>query len=264
MSRGYTKTVTPGSKFGTKKLHVQAVKVEIYDTVDKVNSLNNGFLEIEYSDGDYYNKTKVKYPIISEWVDPISQSVCKAFASVKFLVSSGQVLLNNNKDYKASLDFAEYVASNHDGLTFGSNPKKQISVDRGLSIIRYGADSRYYDSYNQETGQYVPIFNNKADAMKEVLKTVKKHSGAVISGLDLVNLNLVKDSVLEELGFQEIKDELGRSPSMWMGDPEAAITLGAKRFSYGYGSGSGSTQDEKASTKEVSNSFLDILEAELA
>lgn len=91
------------------------------------------------------------------------------------------------------------------------------------SFIRYGKTSRErYHTYNYETSQSAMIYDSKAQAVAGILEQIQRSQ--TIGGLNLVSLSRLPDSILLEMGYEEVPDLMRRQGiSMWKGNPMQAI-----------------------------------------
>ena len=243
------------------KAYIYKAKTWVYDKQLPGWPLGtDGFIEIEYSDDDMHNTRKIaKFPVVSVWLDPTntsSRNTCKVLASVPKKAMS--------KEDEITLDFAEALKL-YGKVDHHVAPMHTIGLDLHGNILRYGAKEALFltKSYGSNRYDPIPIYDTKALAFKAIMEALSSYSSVNIAGLDLINLNSISDSVLEELGFIKVPDILGRGVPMWCGDAVQALSMGAA--SYGdrrWSSGSGD-DTEKATHSEVVESFLAVLEAEL-
>jgi hypothetical protein len=91
------------------------------------------------------------------------------------------------------------------------------------TFIRYGKTSReHYHTYNYEASQSHTIYDSKAQALAGILEQIGRTQ--TIGGLNLVSLNRLPDSILAEMGYEEVPDLMRKQGiGMWKGSPIQAI-----------------------------------------
>lgn len=225
-----------------------------------------GELDISYADSgssSYSNQKKISFPLVSLWIDPGSPDDLKSCKLHALLPNRRTVPRNKaeEQDLEFKLDFVENVFGNIE-LQHRIRPTHTFSVDDRRTVLRYGAESIPYMSYDT-AGSYAgaPIYDSKADALRELITVIQKYTTAKIAGIDLINLNAAPDRLLLEMGFVEIKDYMESAPSMWYGDPLKLISLNQ---SAGSGGSYGYRYSSSKVSEEIVNNFLDILEKELS
>jgi hypothetical protein len=92
-----------------------------------------------------------------------------------------------------------FLSGNENSLRYGPAAEK-IHAVRGDEWIDYF----YYDS--------------AAMAIASIINQIKTYKQ--VSGIACINLGMVEDSVLLEVGFERIADVFGRGPDMWCGNPD--------------------------------------------
>lgn len=183
----------------------------------------------------------MELPIISIWVDGGNGNAVKVhLQSLSF--DSGISRFTN-------------FIRREGGINYGS--KHQVfTCDRSGSVIRYGVREpgyQYQASNNDNYYSSTPIYDSKAEAIKATVDEIS--SGVPLGGLDLINFDAIPDSFMEQMGFEQIPDELKVSLPMWKGDAKNIARSTRDSYSYGgYGY-------EK--TKQRRLSFLDLLETAL-
>lgn len=254
-----------------QKFHLFDVKAEVYQFAGEVKPAY-GELVIDFSLTGYRSETRrLRLPLMGVWTcntKPTVETVCKAHVS---LPNWKQVLKKNPTPELELLQRLVAWIHKKRGVKHHKRPTMRLSVDDRLTVLRYGAEDPAIPFPAPLPGENnwdtVPIFDTKSLALQEIFRVISKFSKTIISGTDLIDLNKVSDTVLQEIGFIKVPDRLGRGVPMWQGDPERIATLGKSSFRTGY-SRYRSYRDERneasAATQEVINSFLDILEAELS
>lgn len=256
-----------------RRLHISNVKAEIYKTQD-VNIPVHGELVISFSLTGYHSESReLRLPLLSAWTyhsKPTVQMLCKAHVGLPdFRRKLKKTLVN--PDMAMLQRLLAWLYKRRGFNYHGARPTMRLSVDDRFSILRYATEDPIVPFPAPMPGgsqwDTVPIFDTKSLALQEIFRVISKYSKTIVSGVDLIDLNKVSDSVLEEIGFLKVPDQMGRGVAMWQGDAERIATLGKSSFRTGYSRYSSQRDhrsDASAATQEVINSFLDILETELS
>ncbi len=97
-------------------------------------------------------------------------------------------------------------------------------------IVRFGFEpsANYGDCYTGYTDTFdvYNVYDSKAIAITAILNDLGRR--LQVGGVQLINLDLVSDSVLEEVGFEQVPDLLRHSVSMWSGNPKDVVRAGGR------------------------------------
>lgn len=238
---------------------INTVKAWAYPPNQRKEGETNGALRVVYSSKGRWGDDEIaEFPLVSCWLDPNKATalrICKAHALVPKTPA--------NKKEENAIKVAEYMLaqSGERKIQQYSSPRMSLSVDDFDNIVRYGCDETPYRSDGHDYSK-IPVFDSKSEAINSILEAIKSYSIAAIAGIDLINLNAISDQVLLEMGFLKSVDQMGVSVPMWCGDATSIMSLG--RRSYGYSSYSQERSGSSATQAEVVESFLDLIEMDLA
>jgi len=188
--------------------------------------------ELHDTDGNITVK-KLRVRILSCWINQYNGNAIKVHMQanlarpshvqfVSLIISSGKL---DGRD-------GIFTAERSGVIRFGYEPS-----------INYGD---CYTGYNQ-TFEVYKVYDSKAIAITAILNDMGRR--LQVGGVHLINLDLVDDSVLEEVGFEKVPDLLRCSVPMWSGNPGDIVRAGGR-----------STWDQE---KKNCESFLTLLQQSL-
>lgn len=159
------------------------------------------------------------FPLTSLWVDEYAKApfICKAVGKV---IQEPQL-----EETKAALHIAKCV-SLFGQIEYNMDRQRMCIIsDINATSITVTAASDSYKTYpeGRTYSRTVPIFDNAAAAMKALLTIVEEGTGNTVAGKELVDFSAVSEEILKEVGFVEVKDRMGKAPSMWAGSPNKLI-----------------------------------------
>ena len=225
---------------------------------------NNGYLILTISESGKWDAKRVdiKFPVLSVWVDPMNTSAmntCKIHClipqkpgdSIAVTAKLDELEVIQAKEFATTL--RQYTPHDY-GLS-----QQALSVDEYTKILRHGVFDTDYHTYNNEINSNIPIYDNKSIALKNIIDFIVSQTNVKLSGVDLINLNVIPDSILEQIGFIKVPDRLGVGNSMWAGDPLRSLRPEMSSRKYYYGG----AKESSDKMKETAEQFVKILEEEL-
>lgn len=215
------------------------LKVEILKDRSKARAQFEWRLRDYGAGGKHNYNVKTWIDLISIWVDPHTNKCCKFHGVQPAGVlgdSLGKRLI-------------------HEGFV-NIDSDLQLTTDKNRSVLRYGWQSKKltgsYQTNDRASHDDVYIYDTKSIAIRRIIEATKKFFS--LGGVDQVNFNAVSDQLLTDIGLMEVKDELRRGASMWMGNVDKIVSF-AQHSSY-------RTTSDSVRTSNV-ESFLEILSRDI-
>lgn len=221
-----------------KKLPKEKDIVQIYTNKFKIlrdRSAGMAWIEYELIDknGNLATK-KLGIKILSCWINRHNGNAIK-------------VHMQANPARPSHIQFVNAIISS--GKLEG---REGIFTAERSGTIRFGYEPsmNYGDCYTgyTETFDAYKVYDSKAIAITAILKDMGQR--LQVGGVHLINLSLVSDDVLEEVGFEKVPDLLRCSIPMWSGNPSDIVRAGGR-----------SSWDQE---KKNCESFLTLLQQSLA
>jgi len=242
----------------SNSVYIYNVKIWAYD--QWIDGELNGEVIVSFAtNGSYNDKKEAAFPLLEAWVDPGNLgalNVFRAHASIpKF---------DDSDNGKACKEFIEDVKDRRTLPVGGYGQKGVFLIDRAGTVLIMGTGNGEYSSKSTDDGwKRISIYPTKAKALRAVIDVMTEYSPVRVSGVDLINLNSLSDSLLELAGFLKVPEVFGRGVDMWLGSPEALLdsikdNSGKSNYSYSY-----NYKAEQEKARNAVQSFFDMLEIEL-
>jgi hypothetical protein len=223
----------------------------------------DGFLKIRMSTGGMGSEiVDYCFPLISLYANENKNGKTTIAKAIALVPPKPKSEFGVDDEIVKLYDFAKRISITHGvrkpsgSINSHGSPNCILSVDRYCKVIRFGAEDDPYQATNDEHDT-IPIFSSKGHALKAIVDQLRRNATSTINlvGMDIVNMNSVPNSLLEEMSFVEVPDLLGRGVSMWQGDPVRSITGGSSSYSF-------RSSWNNSINREVADSFISLLEAE--
>lgn len=171
------------------------------------------------SQGKRFYQRPAWFPLVSVWADETKGPfVCKAV---------GRVIQNPKTDETKNALHVAKCMSLFGPMNYYSEGRQRMSIltDINALSVTVTVESDSYKCYAEGNnwGRTVPIFDNASAAMQALMTVIEEGTGNTVAGKELVDYTGVAEEILLEVGFVEVKDKMGKAPSMWQGSPNKLV-----------------------------------------
>lgn len=221
----------------------------------------NGYIQFNMDLSNTEHNKFIRFPLISAWPNNIDAEKTELAKAILAIPQEPKTGWTSHDEEKKLLNEVCKECWRRGGITYG-HPQFMFSIDRFFRFGYWKSAENLLSSYSndRDSPSSIPIYDNKNQCFVDILDIIKRGVGnQQVVGLDLINLNVLSEKILVELGFVRVDDLIGNGQPMWQGDPHALLSGGKDSYSMRRYSRSSTSVDS-----QVLDSFLKLIEEDLS